>query len=200
MTTRTAYLLTTCVESERTQFSQKVLESVGFTVIPFLALPNSDPVLSNRESLYRIYETIAHGDDEWVYVFEDDINLLEKINVDEIIQYENISQYFFYLGLCKYHEEKGITLSNNFIQEKQVYVVSGFVRGNHAIGLSKKGAMELMELYSSRLPTISGDLITEQYSLLRPAIIVRYDLESYLPGHRGIFFQDRNRFPSQILV
>ena len=31
-----------------------------------------------------------------------------------------------------------------------------------------------------------------------PANIVRYDLESYDPGNRGILFQNRKRFPSTI--
>lgn len=198
MATRNAYLLTTCVESERTQFSKGVLESVGFTVIPFMAIPSTTPLLSNRESLYRIYETIAQGDDEWAYVFEDDINLLEPIDLDEIIQYENISQYFFYLGLCKYRGEMGITSSNVFIQGKEVLVVSGSVKGNHAIGISKTGAMELKKLFRTLLQFDYGDMLLEEYSRLRPANIVRYDLESYIPGHRGIFFQDRRRFPSQI--
>ena len=198
MATRNAYLLTTRVKSERTQFSKRVLESVGFTVIPFMAIPSTSPLLSNKESLYRIYETIAQGDDEWAYVFEDDINLLEPIDLDEIIQYENISQYFFYLGLCKYHGEKGITSSNVFIQGKEVLVASGNIRGNHAVGISKTGATELMELFRTLLQFDYGDMLLEEYSRLRPANIVRYDLESYVPGHRGIFFQDRRRFPSQI--
>ena len=199
MATRKAYLLTTRVESERTQFSKGVLESVGFTVIPFLAIPSTSPVLSNKESLYCIYETIAQGDDEWAYVFEDDINLLEPIDLNEILQYENISQYFFYLGVCKYHRNRGITSSNVFIQGKNVFVASGKVRGTHAFGLSKTGAAELVELFKILSRTIDpADMILEEYSRLRPANVVRYDLESYIPGHRGVFFQDRRRFPSQI--
>ena len=199
MATRKAYLLTTCVESERTQFSKGVLESVGFTVIPFMAIPSTSPLSSNKESLYRIYETIAQGDDEWAYVFEDDINLLEPIDLDEIIQYENISQYFFYLGICKdYGERDGISSSNIFIKEKEVFVVSGSVKGAHAIGISKTGATELTELFRTLLHIREGDVLLEEYSCRRPANIVRFDLESYVPGNKGIFFQDINRFKSQI--
>ena len=42
------------------------------------------------------------------------------------------------------------------------------------------------------------DVILSNFSLKYPANIVRYDLESYIPGHRGIIFQDRNKFPSSI--
>jgi len=42
------------------------------------------------------------------------------------------------------------------------------------------------------------DVILEQVSRVCPANVCRYDLESYIPGHRGIFFQDRKKFPSTI--
>lgn len=42
------------------------------------------------------------------------------------------------------------------------------------------------------------DVILEAFAAIYPANIVRYDLESYISGHRGVIFQDRNRFPSSI--
>jgi hypothetical protein len=42
------------------------------------------------------------------------------------------------------------------------------------------------------------DVILEQFSLKYPSICVRYDLESYIYGHKGIIFQDRKKFASQI--
>ena len=42
------------------------------------------------------------------------------------------------------------------------------------------------------------DVILEKFSLIYPTICVRYDLESYIHGHKGIIFQDRKRFPSII--
>jgi len=42
------------------------------------------------------------------------------------------------------------------------------------------------------------DMILEKFSEKYPTNVIRYDLESYLHGHRGIFFQDRDRFPSSI--
>jgi hypothetical protein len=43
------------------------------------------------------------------------------------------------------------------------------------------------------------DCILEDFASVYPANIVRYDLISPLhPGHRGILFQDRQKFPSTI--
>lgn len=41
-------------------------------------------------------------------------------------------------------------------------------------------------------------MILELYSLKNPVNLIRYDLESYIKGHRGIFFQDRKKFQSII--
>ena len=40
--------------------------------------------------------------------------------------------------------------------------------------------------------------ILEKFTLQYPANCVRYDLESYIKGHKGIIFQDRMRFASEI--
>jgi len=182
--------------SPRAQYSIEVLKRVGFTVKIFHPIPDTDMVLSNKKSMMCIYEMIVHGDDEWVYVFEDDINTLCDIRLDEIIQYESISIMFFYLGLCDYGPAK---TKNHFqqINNHPITIVDGFTRGLHAIGLSKKGATQLLE-YSKSSPNRYMDMCLEQFSEKYPANVVRYDLESYIPGHRGVFFQDRNRFPSII--
>ena len=44
------------------------------------------------------------------------------------------------------------------------------------------------------------DVILEQFSVLYPANVCRYDLESYIHGHKGILFQDRHKFPSSIVT
>ena len=162
----------------------------------FHAIPNNNKVLSNKYSMISIYNIISKGNDEWVYVFEDDINILENINLDEIIKYENISSYFFYLGVCNYnsdnHEQHETKINNNIVT-----IVKGGIRGLHAIGLSKKGALELKEFaYSSDEEYM--DVCLEKFSIKYPANVVRYDLSSYINEHRGIFFQDRNLFPSTI--
>jgi len=185
------------MKSKRTLFSEQVLINIGFTVILVQHIPHTDNVISNKISMQSIYKRIAEGNEEYAYVFEDDINILEPIQIEEIIEYEKISDMFFYLGLCKYSQHNGFFLSNNYIRNKIVGVVSGCVRGLHAIGLSKKGAKELLK-FSEISENRYMDMILEEFTLRYPANIVRYDLESYIHGHRGIIFQDRNRFPSEI--
>ena len=198
---RKAYLLTGDINSERCQFSKNILEKVGFEVNVFIFFPHENKLTSNRISMLAIYELIANGNDEWVYVFEDDINIMEDIKIDEIIQYESISEHFFYLGLCIAPENRNDTLylNKNKINNNDVVIIKGNVKGLHAIGLSKNGAKELINFEKRYHESWIMDMILEEFSILYPANVVRYDLE-YLPGHRGIFFQDRQKLPSTIWV
>jgi hypothetical protein len=196
MTIRKCYLLTCDTKSKRAIFSKYILEKVGFEVIFFIALPNQDKVLSNKESMMNIYDNISKGEDEWVYVFEDDINVLKEIDLNEIIEYENISSNFFYLGCCVYNNTNHI-LSEQTINNNNITVVKGGVRGLHAIGLSKEGAAELYN-FAKNTSESYMDVILENFSLIYPANVIRYDLQSYIFEHRGIFFQDRKKFPTTI--
>jgi hypothetical protein len=194
---RTAYLLTCDKESKRTKFSEDILKKIGFNVELFQCIKNEDKVLSNKISMLEIYKKIAAGSEEWGYVFEDDINVLDKIDVDELIQYENISKTFFYLGTCGY-ENKDNFYNSESVNGHPVAKVRGPVRGLHAIALSKDGAKELLE-FSKDNSEIYMDTILESFSQKHNPNIVRYDLVSPDDGgHRGIFFQDRNQFPTTI--
>jgi hypothetical protein len=195
MTKRYAYLLTQNPISERTIFSKNVLTKIGFDVICIDVILNTNKVLSNKLSMQFIYSLIMDSNNEYSYVFEDDINILETITIDEIIEYENISEMFFYLGICEYGnnaKNTGIKIRNH-----DVYNKSGLCRGLHAIGLSKKGSEELLK-FSRDSNEIYMDVILENFSKIYPANVCRYDLESYIPGHKGILFQDRKQFPSTI--
>ena len=83
---RKAYILCGEENNERTQFSKTVLENIGFETIFFKFIPHENKVLSNKISMTAIYNLIADGEDEWAYVFEDDINILENITMEEIIE------------------------------------------------------------------------------------------------------------------
>jgi GR25 family glycosyltransferase involved in LPS biosynthesis len=196
MPLRQCYILTCDRSSNRTQFSKNILEKIGFKVNLFDALPNIDKVLSNKYSMMKIYEIISNGSDEYVYVFEDDINILEDITLDEIIEYESISPMFFYLGLCDYGYKK-IKKNKTKINDKSVIIVNGSIRGLHAIGLSKKGATDLLN-FAKNFSGRYMDMCLESFSMIHPANVLRYDLQSYINGHRGLFFQDRDNFPSTI--
>jgi hypothetical protein len=197
MAKRTGYILTLDPNSERAIFSKNILETIGFEVIFVKAIANHDKVLSNKITMLYIYKLIIESQENYAYVFEDDINTLEEIHLDEIIQYETISEMFFYLGLCDYGTSEHVKNTGIKINNYDVYKKYSMCRGLHAIGLSSKGAKELLE-FSSNHGQRYMDVILEEFSGIYPANIVRYDLESYISGHRGIVYQDRNRFPSSI--
>ena len=195
MIKRCGYILTLDPQSERAIFSKNILEKIGFNVILIKPILDTDKVLSNKISMQYIYNLIINSNDNYSYVFEDDINMLEIITLDEIVEYEKYSEMFFYLGMCEYGNignNTGIKIRNH-----NVYNKSGFCRGLHAIGLSKKGAEELLK-FSRESKERYMDVILEQFSVLYPANVCRYDLESYIRGHKGILFQDRKKFPSMI--
>jgi len=203
MNKRTAYLLTLDFESERAVFSKAVLDKLGFDVILIKAIPNDNKILSHKKSFQYIFSLIIESYSEYSYVFEDDINILEDITLDEIIEYEKISEFFFYLGMCEW----GVTGTNTGIKirDHDVYSKWGGVRGSHAMGFSKKGAEALLnysrEFSDTLEPEYGGvtDVILERFTWGHPANVCRYDLESCIPGHRGVFFQDRSRFPISTL-
>lgn len=196
MISRSAYLLTCDKKSYRTISSKKILEEIGFDVKMISCISNENKVLSNKLGMQIIYELIKKENEEYSYVFEDDINLVEKISIEEIAQYEEISKMFFYLGCCLC--DGGVKNIGLKIYEHEVFAVSGGVRCLHAIGLSKMGAKELLN-FSKKTNEIYMDIILEEFSKKYPANIVRFDLESPLnQGHRGIVFQDQKMFPSTI--
>jgi hypothetical protein len=196
MEKRFAYLLTTNALSERTLFSQSVLTNIGFQVVLVPHIPHEDKVVSNKLSMQRIYQMIRDGDEPYAYVFEDDINVLKPIQLSEIIQFEAISPIFFYLGVCCYHKLV-LGRREELIEGHPVFMVRGGIRGLHAIGLSKEGAHKLLEFSKDKTEPYM-DVLLEQFSEQFPANVVRFEEQSYIPGHRGIIFQDRNRFPSTI--
>lgn len=193
---RTAHVLSVDPASDRTQFSKNVLENIGFDVKIFESIPHKNKILSNRQSFQSIYEIIIQSGEEYSYVFEDDINILAPITLDEIIQYEAISEHLFFLGICEYGN-KNVEITNHQINGSIVYRKAGKLRGAHAIGISKATTIELLEL-SKKSNIGHMDMLLENLSERYPANIVRYDLESYISGHKGVIFQDRRRFPSII--
>lgn len=193
--TRTAYLLTTNEQSERCIFSKNVLEKIGFTVKCFKALPDTIPLRSHKRSTVAILEEIIKSEG-YFYIFEDDINVLEEISLDEVIEYEKISNKVFYLGICEY-ECLGIKTEHK-IRGHDVYVKQGFAYGTHAYAVNKIGATEFLSFLnrSDLVNYYITDVMLDAYCKWgNKTNIVRYDLESYIPGHKGIIFQDREKFP-----
>jgi len=204
---RNAYVLSVDINSSRALHTKKLLQQIGFNVFPIpciKALSNSeyDKVISNKRSMMYIYQLIVDSGDQWSYVFEDDINTLDPtLTLSEIIKYEKISTMTFYLGLCRYSSDETLKMGHFLHIENPVYTISGNCRGLHAIGLSHNGARKLLKFAkgTKNETEIYMDIILEKFCKKYPANIVRYDLESYITGHRGVIFQDRNKFPSGYL-
>lgn len=193
---RNAYLITVSETSDRCISSKSVLKSIGFNVVVCVALPDKNPLLSLKKTCEMIYNFILNSEDEWGYIFEDDVDKLENINLDEIVEYEKISNGFFYLGMCKYGNNT-MTQTKYNINNHPVFQVSGCVRGAHAVAFSKL-EMEKYINFSKNFKIEYVDIIYELYTINNPALIVRADLQSYIPGHLGIIYQDRNKFGSII--
>lgn len=198
---RTAYILAMDWNSDRAIFSRQVLKQMGFEDIRHGEVTPSHCVgTSNRLSMFNIYDRILDSGDEWAYIFEDDINLVEPISLSEIIQYESISpDHFFYLGCCGLPGTDNIPHSktSHSINGHQVYNLSpGIVRGSHAIGISKKCIDDVRKKhYETGL--VHMDEIYESVIKTHPAVGVRLDLISPArPHHRGIVYQDRIKYPS----
>lgn len=196
---RIAYLLTKSENNNRARWCTKLLSDIGFSVIIVTYIEHEDPVISNKLSMKHIYQMIVQHNisNEHSYIFEDDINIHEPIKLDEIVMYEKLSDMFFYLGICEDHGEKTVKDTRYSIYGRRILSISGNVRGLHAIGISAKGAEELLSLIDKSSHKYM-DMILEDFSRIYPANIVRYDLQSNIHGHRGMFFQDRRKFPSTI--
>lgn len=199
---RTAYLLSYNPSADRTKFSYELLSKIGFNVKIVKTIDNDCVLLSNRLSFEYIYNLILNSNDYWGYVFEDDINLIEDISLNEIIEYENISNYFFYLGCCcKLHD--GVRKTKHTINGHDVYSISGNARCLHAIGISKQGARTILNLSKAWMPyeptKFAFDNLFDDFTQSNPTNIVRYDLKSSQhENHRGVLFQDRIKFSSDI--
>ena len=194
---RNAYLITLNRTDARTIFSKNLLETIGFHVHLVDVIHHEDKVISNKISMIHTYKLILKSNDNYAYVFENDINLLEPVDINEIVQYETINEMFFYLGYCSPGEKKYLP-TNYTINGHKVMKVINAMRGLHAIGISKKGIEELLKLVNFFNEERYMDVLLEQLGLIYPPCIVRYDLESYNEGHIGIMFQDRESFASTI--
>jgi hypothetical protein len=193
---RKAYILCEHANTHRCIDSRKTLESIGFQVICVPYTRHDDKVISNKVSMQGIYQDILDKGDPWSYVFEDDIAKLTDITLDEIIEYEGISSHVFYLGTCCIN--RGMSNSGISIRGHPVITLAGGCHGLHAIALSQDGARELLA-YSRKAKERYMDVILRDYTVLRPAHVVRHDLcYPGAHGHRGAICQNRNVYPTTI--
>ena len=197
---RIAYLLTANVSSERTRHSMKTLEIAGFSVVLSLCevvrAVESGMVWSNKDTFIRIIKHyIQNNSTEWLYLFEDDIDVLTNTSIHDIEQNISESTLFTYLGICA----------------PQTTPSGGRCgRCAHAMGFSYAGAREVLlfntmnkhKLCTGNIPLDEPyfDVVVEGWCLLKGGFSVAHlELESPQDHrHNGLFFQDRGKFKSII--
>jgi len=195
-----AYLLTANVNSERTMHSMKTLEIAGFSVVLSLCevvrAVESGMVWSNKETFIRIIKHyIQSNSTDWLYLFEDDIDVLTNTTIQDIEQNISESTLFTYLGICAPQTTP-----------------SGGICGRcaHAMGFSYAGARDVLlfkmvskrKLCTGNIPLDEPffDVVVEGRCLLKGGFsVVHLELESPQDHrHNGLFFQDRGKFKSII--
>jgi hypothetical protein len=211
---RNAYLLTTDVLSDRAICAKTILSCIGFQVHMVKALPRIDDnyyskLESNRNTMMTILDDISNKSDlqEFHYIFEDDVNIMEPIPIEEIIEYEKISKEsgLFYLGCCRYdYNNKNTILTEHNIAGYSVYKILKYIRGSHAFAVTPICAKRMCDYYMTNKQIVEEmyktpyDIMMEMYvhDCTNGVNVIRYDLESYIKDHFGIFYQDRGRFPT----
>lgn len=212
---RESYLITTNENSDRVNAAKTVLSEVGFHINVIKALPRSNDeyhskMASNRNTMLYIVDEIGKKEgNDFYYIFEDDVNVLKPVKLDEIIEYENISREceLFYLGCCRYNYTFDNTIeTEHCIRGNTVYKVTKFIRGTHAFAMTPNTARKMCDFFMTNekileeSDVIPFDIMLEMYvhECTNGVMTMRHELESNVKDHFGLFFQDRNRFPSII--
>jgi len=196
---RNAYVLSCDFNSDRTNFSCDILENIGFNPVKIACAPHTNVITSNRLGHESIYQQISQSKDNWGYVFEDDINIIEDVKLDEVIEYEKISKNFFYLGCCINNPRETLKKTSLKIRNSYVYNVKGGSRCLHGIGISKEGCKNILNFSKTWRSRKPFDACMDAFVSIHSANIVRGDLQSPLNRrHFGFLYQDRLRFPTSI--
>lgn len=204
---RKAFVITVDLDGPRARFARDVLSTVGFEVLLTRAVHDPDPVLSLKRTNMQLWEHIAThcAENEWMYIFEDDVNMLDKLTIAQLVPYERHAESagMFFLGCCL-RGWGGVIDTPTLIDGHPVVHVRGHVRGAHAIGYSRTGARAILALAQTPEQTRERhvDIITEAFTttVVGGVPVVRFDLHSDVDGHNGIVFQDRRRFPHSYLI
>lgn len=205
---RTAYLLTVNATSPRTLRSTRILKSVGFDVKLEFAPSAENRVVSNKLAQLSIYRQIAlspegtGGPDGWGYIFEDDIiltgktkeNFNDKVDFSvsqDLVGIEPGQSLAIYLGICAPERPDSAPSehTNRYCG-----------RCAHAYGVSRKGALALLEYEKQRQTEPYMDVLIDDWCQEMGGFhVINVENESnQIAGHHGTFIQDRREFPSLI--
>jgi hypothetical protein len=197
---KNAYLLTANVDSDRRRHSINTLTVAGFNVVLSLCemLRDVEPVRvwSNKNTFMRVIKDyIESNSTDWLYIFEDDINMQPNTSIEDIEYNRPASILFTYLGIC------GPQTTPNG---------GKCGRCAHAMGFSYAGARDVLLFnHESKTRLISGnlpmnepffDVVVEGWCFLNGGFnVVHFEHTSpQNEGHKGLFFQNRDKFSSTI--
>ena len=198
---RVAHIISLDESRPRAQQTLKVLRDMGFetTIIKpkYVGHTRKEQTLSNKLAMIDAVEQIAQGKQPWGYVFEDDIYQHEAstMRLRDIIQAEESSKKFMYLGVCTTGEALSFMCG----------------RCAHAMGFSRDGAEDVLNFAQNCSPILATgkspvdeeyfDVIVEGWCAVNGGFRVVGPLVPSSRGHvehYGALIQDRGTFPSEI--
>lgn len=179
--------------------SQATIRALGLEVVIVRGTPSEDKVLSNKNGLMKIYKRIAEGDEPFGYCFEDDIAIsLDNVGLPEIMAHESLGSDIFLIGTCLQYppEASPFTIGDVCVRHT---APMGFVRCQHGVATSKRGARELYEAGLEDSQRYM-DVILEKAIKRRVGVpILRGDfVSSQHHEHYGVIFQNRREHKTTI--
>ena len=200
MVSRVAYVITSAdCPPDRLNFVKRLLATIGFDDVHVMERnPLYHPGRAGLAVLYEIIQSmIAGAAPNYVYMFDDSINKGVDLSLAELAEYEEMANGFFYLGIDKINQNKGIGYTGKTIYARNVYTVKGNVGSAHAFALSLQGALDILPHFATtRHKTI--DLFLCAFCKTNATPVVRYDVQSALKGQRGAIFADLCQFNSEL--
>ncbi|CAF4104655.1 unnamed protein product, partial [Rotaria sordida] len=228
-----AFIISTDCHSARFNFTKENIQRVFpnfFNIYCFKPIQLNDSRIDKSLSLldkklasnlisfvtvwtYEITKYSKHGELEWSFIFEDDVNFVEPskvslpnyINALQALMYHPEIQFkhgIFYLGICgptfaSDNHTLIIPFSNNSLLSHK-----GCGSCVHGMGLTTKRARQLWVEISLYCPIPNGpaDIYIHNYCTKNgDYYILGSNLHSpQSSDHYGIAFQDRRRFSSEI--
>jgi hypothetical protein len=230
-----AFIITNDCNSNRFKSTKDNIERVFpnfFHIYCFKSIPlNDSRIHTSSSSVYKKFSSNLlsfifvwtyeipkysqyNNDNEWSFVFEDDVNFIRpsKVSLSNYIEalqklMTNTEIHFqhglFYLGICgPTFENNSQTLIIKYSNDK-ILSSKGYGWCAHAMGLTIKRAKYFWTEISSYRPTPDAaiDAFIRDYCIRSGNQYYILGSNLHWPpqtGHYGIAFQDRRKFPSQM--
>lgn len=192
---RKAYVLTLDSTSRRARHAKEIFDIVGMEVVYCDVIKDENRRVGHRKSMLEILKKVENSEEEWAYIFEDDVQFYEYIGPPRLKKFEALSENFYYLG-C-YSQSEPEKTDEVIDDEVPVYrIKKDFARLSHAFGISKKGAKILLDS-CSEFPEVSfgfDELLWRVFYNESPIVVMGDYQSEQRDNEYGIAFQDRWEF------